>query len=417
MSKDHHAEDLRKGILRAHHGVRVNKDGTVRYDSSELPLTHFTPEEIHVPVERLRDLGYTEDMHGNKLTDKTQIVELKPQDVVLPCCPDSPEERCDDVLYRAAQFVDDELTKIYDMEPYYDMDSKHDLVGEYIIGLAPHTSAGMIGRIIGFSHTQGFLAHPLYHSAMRRDCDGDESCFVLLMDAYLNFSRNYLPNSRGSTMDAPLVLTTVLNPAEVDDMVFNMDITDQYPLELYEAAEEYKMPWDVDVKVLDSELGKPGQFEGMGFTHNVSNINTGVLCSAYKTLPSMEEKLKGQMKLAEKFRAVDMSDVARLVIERHFIRDTKGNLRKFSQQEFRCVTCNEKYRRTPLAGKCTECGGRLIFTVSQGNITKYLEPSLSLGKEFNVPPYLQQSLELLKRRVEEVFGREKERQESLGAWF
>jgi DNA polymerase II large subunit len=155
----------------------------------------------------------------------------------------------------------------------------------------------------------------------------------------------------------------------------------------------------------------------MGFTHDTENINAGVLCSAYKTLPSMQDKLLEQMKLAEKLRAVDESDVARLVIEKHFIRDIKGNLRKFSQQEFRCVNCNEKYRRPPLLGKCTACGGKIIFTISEGSIIKYLEPSISLANKYELPNFLKQSLELTKRRIEGVFGKEKEKQEGLGKWF
>ena len=101
----------------------------------------------------------------------------------------------------------------------------------------------------------------------------------------------------------------------------------------------------------------------MGFTHDTSSINLGVGCSAYKLLPTMEEKLRGQMNLATKIRAVDESEVAKIVIEKHFIKDIKGNLRKFSQQQFRCVVCNEKYRRPPLVGKCTKCGGNIIFTI------------------------------------------------------
>ncbi len=416
-SKHHDSEHLAKGILRAHHGIHVNKDGTTRYDCSELPLTHFKPKEINVSVEELKNLGYEKDIHGEPLQSKEQVVELKPQDVVLPCSPDNPEEPCDEILYRSSKFIDDALQKLYDENPYYELDSKEDLVGHYVIGLAPHTSAGMVGRIIGFSQTQGLLAHPLFHSAMRRDCDGDEACLLLLMDAFLNFSPNYLPDSRGGTMDAPLVLTYHLIPEEVDDMVFNMDITSKYPLELYEAAQEYKDPWDVDVEVLEKVLGESEQFEGMKFTHDTSSINSGVLCSSYKTLPSMEEKLKGQMGLSAKIRAVDKKDVAKLVIERHFIRDTKGNLKKFSQQEFRCVQCNTKYRRPPLKGNCEECNGRIIFTISEGSITKYMEPSISLAEEFEVPTYLAQSLDLLKRRVEEVFGKEDERQEELKQWF
>jgi DNA polymerase II large subunit len=219
-------------------------------------------------------------------------------------------------------------------------------------------------------------------------------------------------------MDAPLVLTYFLNPSEVDDMVFNLDIQWRYPLEFYRAAMEYKMPWEVNIKQVGDYLHTPPQYEGYGFTHPSSNLNDGVLCSAYKLLPSMEEKLKGQMDLAVKIVAVDESDVARLVIEKHFLRDIKGNLRKFSSQQFRCVNCNEKYRRPPLIGKCTNCNsGKIIFTISEGSVIKYLEPSLSLANKYRVKPYLMQTLELTKRRVNDVFGQEKERQEGLGKWF
>jgi len=218
-------------------------------------------------------------------------------------------------------------------------------------------------------------------------------------------------------MDAPLVLTYLLNPMEVDDMVFNMDVAWKYPLFFYEACRQYKPARDVKIRQVKQFLGKPGQYEGLGFTHDTNDINHGVLVSAYKTLPSMEEKLKGQMRLGEKIRAVDASDVARLVIEKHFIKDTKGNLRKFSQQEFRCVECNEKFRRPPLSGKCAACGGKLIFTVSEGFVVKYLELSVKLAEKYKVPVYLRQSLELLRQRVESVFGKAKERQEMLGAWL
>src|SRR3989338_3813342 len=161
---------------------------------------------------------------------------------------------------------------------------------------------------------------------------------MLLIDGLLNFSRQFLPDKRGSrTMDSPLVLTSKLIPAEVDDMVQGLDVVWEYPLELYLGAQEFKPTSDVKLEQLRQRLNTPLQYEGMGFTHSLSSMNIGVKCSAYKTLPSMEEKLKGQMEIAEKVRAVDESDVARLVIEKHFIRDIKGNLRKFSQQEFRCV--------------------------------------------------------------------------------
>ena len=147
------------------------------------------------------------------------------------------------------------------------------------------------------------------------------------------------------------------------------------------------------------------------------NMNDGTHCSAYKTLPTIEEKLKGQMELARKIRAVDTSDVARLVIEKHFMKDTRGNLRKFSTQKFRCSSCNESFRRPPLIGKCTKCGGRLIFTISEGSIIKYLEPSISLAENFGCDEYIKDSLYLIKFRLEQMFGKDKEKQAGLGAWF
>ena len=414
---DHIPEHLVKGILRAKHGIYVNKDGTIRYDSSEVPITHFKPREIRTSIKRLIELGYTHDIYGKPLETENQIVEIKPQDVVIPCCDESPDPRCDDVMFRTTKFIDELFEKVYGIEPFYNLKTRDDLAGHYIIGLAPHTSAGTIGRIIGFSKTQGYFAHPLYHAAMRRDCDGDESCFILLLDAFVNFSKRYLPNHTGSTMDAPLVLTSILAPTEVDDMAFDMDITYKYTLDFYEACLEYKKPWDVKVPKIQECLNTPKQYEGMGFTHDTEDFNKGVLCSSYKLLPSMKDKLTSQMELAEKLRCVNEEDVATLVIERHFIRDIKGNLRKFSQQKFRCVACNDSYRRPPLIGKCLKCGGKIVFTISEGSIVKYLEPSMSLAKKYNIPIYLKQTLELTNRRIEGMFGREKEVQTGLGAWF
>jgi DNA polymerase II large subunit len=414
----HHAEHMIKAVLRAKHEVTVNKDGTVRYDASEVPLTHFTPKEVGTSVARLLKLGYTHDIHGAVLAKNTQVLLLRPQDVVLPSCPDSPDERSDATLLRVTKFID-ELLVAYGEKPFYNCASREDLAGHLVVGLAPHTSAGTVARIIGFSDTQGLYCHPYFHCAMRRDCDGDESCVFLLMDAFLNFSKAFLPTSRGGTMDAPLVLTTVLNPAEVDDMVFDMDVATRYPLALYEAAQEYKMPWDVKVPQIKELIGTPAEDTAIGYTHPVTDMNAGVLCSSYKTLPSMREKLEEQMKLAEQLVAVDEADVARLVIEKHFIRDVKGNLRKFSIQQFRCLKCNEKYRRPPIArgGACVACGGKVSFTISEGSVVKYLEPMESLAKTYNLAPYLRQTIDLTRRRTEEVFGKDAEQQLGLGAWF
>lgn len=248
-------------------------------------------------------------------------------------------------------------------------------------------------------------------------CDGDETSCMLLLDTLINFSRHYLPAHRGSTQDAPLVLTTKLIPSEVDEQILDIETVWSYPLELYEAALEYKQPWEVKIERMADKINTESEYYNIGFTHNLDNINDSVRVSAYKYLETMMDKVRGQMDLAERIRAVNEHDVARLLIERHFIRDIKGNLRQFSMQQFRCVKCNEKYRRPPLIGVCVKCGNRILFTVSEGTIVKYLEPSMELAAKYNLSNYLKQTLEITKMRIESTFGKDKERQEGLVKWF
>jgi DNA polymerase II large subunit len=873
-NRDHELENLVKGILRARHKLCVNKDGTIRYDATELPITHFKPKEVMTHVEMLRDLGYEKDVYGMALESDEQILELKPHDIILPSCPESQDERADDVFFSIACFIDDLLEKFYGLKAFYRLESKEDLIGQLVVCMAPHNCAGVIGRIVGFSKIQGLFASPYMHAAMRRDClgydsyvsvkkegiwkvdkignfieqlkpdvkidnftfgkkisdiytssnpgeseiveatkhsprkmlklfledgrkieateshrfytkgkiekralelkegdklminykrnieekdikeiflpeifdgrkeivirnvreyldnfekpdkssnfyqrdsfpiifvkdflkkhnknlqdlpdktrigfvrdkisipirvpldndlleiiglyiaegftrknssekgfyqisiaskdnflkdkiekafyshfclkpsekheehltfssrivyelfenylaagnkaankripciflnlkkekvasllrgyfegdgsvsstdirvccdtiseglkfdlsfvlsrfgiftkfyeyekepgeavrsfylrkgrkvpkfkitkiiipsnfvsrfkeigflsdrknkileeilkgkpygmkidfdenyvypeikkieqlgekesycfnvssahnffandvlvhncDGDEAAVMLLLDVLLNFSRKFLPSHRGGTQDAPLVLNARIRAGEVDEQILDFELG-KYSLALYELAEQGKHSSEVKIETVRSRL-KEGKetFSNIFFTHDSSNFNLGVINSSYKTLPTMQEKVARQMELVEKLRAVDTTDVARLIIDRHFIRDIRGNLRKFSQQEFRCSKCNEKYRRPPLAGRCWKCSGNIIFTISEGSIVKYLEPALQLANKYNVPAYIKQSLELTKSYIESIFGKEKEKQESIARWF
>ena len=870
-NKDHSVEPLAKGLLRAKHNLNVNKDGTIRYDMTEMAITHFKPKEIGTSVEKLRGLGYEKDCCGQLLVDENQILELFPHDVILPACPESGDEKADDVFLRISRFVDDELEKIYGLPRYFNAKDKNDLIGQLIVCIAPHICNESVGRLIGFSKTQTLLASPFMHAAMRRDClgaesyipicenekwriekisnfvnsynpvkksdnfgtlsqeikgvkiwsnpgqkeicevskhspydflkiyledgrklemtenhklyakgkkeikagdlregdklmvsykkdipeidienlflpeifdgrqdimikgvreflkankhsnfgfrdsfplkevkekllkngrglrdlplsakisikrdkidlpvniklsndllavfglyisegysrkgkgkkgfyqvsftgklikefirrtmlesfglspswenedsvtfssrivyelftnylkmggkakekripslflnlkkekiahllrgyyegdgsaslsdirvscdsvseglrhdlsfilsrfgiltkyyeyekepgpavkafyirkgkpipkfritkiiilsnfvkkfrdnigflfekkneildelckgspygtkidfdesyaypkivkieklgqkesyclnvaeehnffandilvhncDGDEAASMLLMDMLLNFSRKFLPAHRGGTQDSPLVLNVQIRAGDVDDQILDFE-TSLYPLELYEMAEQGKHSSEMKgIENIKQRL-KNGidPFTNICFSHGCEDINKTILNSSYKSLPTMQEKVERMMGLCKKLRSVDVSDVARLVIERHFIRDTKGNLRKFSQQVFRCVECNSKYRRPPIAGKCTKCAGRLIFTISEGSILKYMQPALDLAKNFKVSPYLLESLELNQMYIESIFGREKEKQESIAKWF
>jgi len=419
FSTNHVTENLAKGILRARHDLQVNKDGTIRVDATELPIVSFKPKEISVSLKKLKELGYDRDIKGEELISEEQIVELMPHDIILPSPAESPDERADSIFMRVSSFIDELLERFYGLESFYNINSKEDLVGKLGVCMAPHNCAGVISRIIGFSNTQGLLASPYMHAAIRRDCDGDEAAIMLLMDVLLNFSKEFLPSHRGGTQDAPLVLNAKIDAGEVDDQILDFEVTSGYPLQLYTLAEQGKHSSEVEeIKTIRSVLKKrENPFMGLGYTHDTTNFNDGVVCSSYKTLATMQDKVEHQMQLVEKLRAVDTSDTARLVIERHFIRDLRGNLRNFSMQSFRCVSCNEIVRRPPLEGKCPVCGGKLIFTTHEGGIKKYLEPALQLAEKYGVSPYIKQNLELVKRYIDSIFGRELEKQEQLGGWF
>ncbi len=251
------------------------------------------------------------------------------------------------------------------------------------------------------------------------NCDGDEAALMLLVDVLINFSKNFLPAHRGGTQDAPLVLNGRIRAKEVDDQILDFELVNNYPLELYEKAEKKLHSNEVEIEMVKQRIadGKD-PYVNTGFTHATDNFNQGATCSSYKILPSMQEKVQKQMELCGKLRSVNQGDVARLIIDRHFIRDLKGNLRKFSQQSFRCGKCNAIYRRPPLNGKCERCGNpKLIFTISYGSIVKYLEPALNLAKNYDVPEYIKQDLELTKKYIESIFGRDTEKQEALNVWF
>ena len=384
---------------------------------TEMPITHFKPKEIGTSVEKLRELGYEFDIQGKKLEGDEQILEIFPHDIILPSCPDSPDEPADKVFLNVSKFVDDEFDKLYNLEKFFKAKNKNDLIGCLLGCMAPHTCSTTVGRLIGFSKVQALLASPYVHAAMRRDCDGDEAAVMLLMDLLLNFSRKFIPSHRGGTQDAPLVLNMRIRANEVDDMIFDFDVSKNIPLELYKAAAGKKHPSEVKMEQIKGRLGTKEEFTGINFSNSTEDINSGPLCSSYKTLPTMREKVERMMALCSKIRAVDTSDAARLVIERHFIRDIRGNLRKFSMQVFRCTDCNSKFRRPPLTGKCTNCGGKLMFTISEGSILKYMKPALDLARNFKVGPYLLESLELTEMYIQSIFGRDKEKQEDLGKWF
>lgn len=570
MSKERCVEPLEKGILRAGKELYVFKDGTVRYDMIDLPLTHFRPKEISVSWEKLVELGYTHDVYGKPLENNDQILELKCQDILV-------STGCGEWLLKVAGFIDEMLVKLYNMEPFYKAEKKEDLVGQLLMGLAPHTSAGVLVRLLGYSRAHVGYGHPYFHAAKRRNCfagetvisvtdgalwrdlpikdfvvenfdlsrpeldcvgtyysdpqktfwvhsidsagmvrlrritsvsvhrapktlimfetnrgrsvtvtpdhamlvsdmayqrkikaielnegdyvptfengmmitdivtkrtilesaedyvycltvdtdhtlcangiftgqcDGDEDCVMLLLDGLINFSKAFLPETRGGSMDAPLVLTKRIDPAEVDGECHNVDCCEKYPLKMYLSALEYVHPKDIEKEIdhVDLRLGTPAQYEGIMFTHDTSDISAGPLISSYNTLTTMFDKLDAELELGRLIRAVDESDVAERVLKTHFIRDIMGNLNSFSKQTMRCTRCGSKYRRMPIAGKCTKCGNKLIATVHEGSVKKYLDMSIQMCENYDVSEYTKQRVEVLRMAVLSTFGEPPEKQ-------
>lgn len=396
-------EMLEKGFLRARHGLYVYKDGTVRFDSTNAPMTHFTPKEIGVSVQRLRELEYTYDAQGFPLTNDHQTCELKIQDIVM-------STSAAEYLLRTSIFVDDVLRLTCGLEPYYNFHEKQDMIGCLVVGLSPHTYVGVVGRIIGFIDAEVCLAHPIWHAAKRRDCDGDEDAVMLLLDVLINFSELYLPDRIGGKMDSPLLITATVNPAEVDEQAHNFDITSNYPMEFYERAlqaEPANRVYPV-ITLVRNALFSGGEYVGMSFTHPQSNLEGEAKQSIYKKLSSMNDKIVHQLALSDKLSSVDIHVVAEKVLLSHVLPDIVGNLRAFFTQSFRCKKCNKKFRRLPMTHFCDRCGGGLAQTVFRGNIEKYVKLAVEDLEKYVVNQYTRDRLELILENIRATFAEEKQ---------
>ena len=403
INKGRTPEPLEQGLLRAKFDVSVFKDGTLRFDASNAVLTQFRPVEIGLSLEKAREIGYTKTMNGEDLTDPKQLCALEIQDLVV-------SEACGDYLVKVSKFLDELLSSLYGLDKLYNASRKEDLIGHLIVGLSPHTSVGAIGRIVGFSKASVCYAHPLFHAAKRRDCDGDEDSVSLLLDVLLNFSREYLPDRIGGLMDAPLLLAPLINATEVARQAFNIETLSMFPLLFYEKTQAGANPKDLEdlVPTLNRERESALGNWNIGFTHPTEDLDRARLTSAYKELPTMLDKVKEQLDLADKIVAVRGEEVARKVLGTHILRDLVGNLRTFTSQRSRCSKCNWKPRRAPLKGVCVKCGGKLGPTVFRAGVEKYLQVAFDMVKRYNVGEYYRQRLDLIKAELNETFRPQEE---------
>ncbi|MGI0083508.1 MAG: DNA polymerase II large subunit [Nitrososphaerales archaeon] len=392
-------ERLEKVLLRQKYGLSVYKDGTIRYDLTNVPLTHFRPFQIHATIDKLSELGYKNDINGDQLEKEDQTLELLPQDIVIPY-------EAGTFLIAVSKYIDELLLHHYgESTPYYKIEGPEDIVGHLILGLAPHTSVGVIGRVIGYTNAQACFASPYWHSAKRRDCDGDSDSIILLMDTLLNFSKQFLPSIIGGLMDAPLLIQPSIIPKEVQRQAHHMDVMSRYPEEFYLAAQQKQMPASIEPKmdIIKHRLGTKDQFENFGFTHHTKNIMTKQSRSSYSTLTTLNEKLDRQIEIAEKIRAVNPDEVVKSVLRTHLLPDIIGNTKAFTAQKFRCKKCGSKFRRMPVRGNCLTCGSELQPSVTRGSVEKYLQLGLRLSQKYDVGGYLRSRFVMASEELETLF--------------
>jgi len=88
----------------------------------------------------------------------------------------------------------------------------------------------------------------------------------------------------------------------------------------------------------------------------------------------------------------------------------------------RCVNCNEKFRRVPMtnqtiaaSGKttaecpvCAEDGekGKVILTISEGTIKKYMQPSKDIIDKYEISPYTRQEILIINKEIQSLFGKD-----------
>ncbi len=348
-SKEKIPEHLAKGLIRHKNNLSVFRDGTIRFDMCDMTLTHFKPCEVDMTLEQAKELGYTHDIEGNLLEDIEQVFELKIQDFVAP-------SSLKEELLNTSRFVDELLVKLYGQQPYYSCDKATDLIGHLFATLAPHTSGAILCRLVGFTDIKGGYFHPYAIAGRRRNSDGDIDSVILLMDCLVNFSRTFLSSNRGGQMDAPLILTTRIDPSEIDKEALNVDSSFAYSEDFYEATMKRIEAKEISdyAEFVEDRLGKIEQFEGLGYTHETEDISTGPKRNPYTSLSNMKEKVTAQFDLGALLVSVDNKDQSSRLLDRHLLRDMRGNIRAFGQQKIRCVKCNHIYRRPPLGKKCTQ---------------------------------------------------------------
>lgn len=403
LNRDREPEPLEKGILRQRHNLTVYKDGTVRFDAPNSPLTHFTPSQLHIPLYKLHELGYTTDVEGKPLESDDQVVELRHQDVILPTS-------AADHLKRLSNYIDDLLTRFHKTNAFYNVTAPDDLIGSLVVGISPRSSVGVVGRLIGFVDAQVCFAHPLWHSAKRRTCGGDVDSVTLLMDVFLNYAPDLCPDQVGGPLDTPAVIEPLVFPTDSTIGTPRIEMMSTYPLEFYIRTQESPSPKDIEplISTLQSESSEHKKFlSGYHYTHP-TKILFVTQRSVFASPGTMPDKINKQILVATKIQAADVNSLVSAVLENYIIRQLMDDLETYSSQPFRCKGCGERYRRPTLRGVCLTCGRELQPTMTLASLAKYAFLAEDLAKLYNISPITRTKITIALENLQLLSGSKKQ---------
>ncbi|MHA2243375.1 MAG: hypothetical protein ACXADY_00240 [Candidatus Hodarchaeales archaeon] len=390
-SKNRIPEHILKGILRAKHDIFVYKDGTIRFDQTNAHLTHFTPKEIHISIKDLLRLGYSHDVFGNDLTKEDQLIEINPYDVIV-------SKTAGDFLVRISKFIDDELVFLYELAPYYRINSLKDIIGSLIVGLSPFSMVAVMGRIIGYTDNNVTYAHPLWHLLKTRNCNGDIDSIALLLDVLLNFSEEYIPASRGGAMD---VLSIINLPdkweetsvyANYDSISMNLSFFQSLKKNpLKEELISYKMSYLTPY---------------LPIFHTIDNISRYNFENRFRE-SKIVSKIETELRVLSRIRGVKEGEFVDTILENDFLPKISTSLTRFFLQPVRCNTCNTTFRRVPLT-KCPVCHHQTIrLTLSEGWVLRYLQIINQLRDRYHseISDYCQSWVELIELNKRLLFDK------------
>ena len=395
MNENRQPEAIEKGVLRQKHGLQIYRDGTIRFDATNMPITAFLPNLITTNFDTLVRMGYSaDDLSSGK------PVPIFVQDVILP-------RNAATYLLKTSKFIDELLEKFYSLPAFYNAKKEEDLIGHLIVGIAPHTSVAVVGRVIGFSNSQVCLAHPFWHSAKRRDCDGDADAVSLLLDILINFSLSYVPSQIGGLMDTPLLVQPYIIPSEVENQSLSIDSSQRYPRDFYEKTSKGVSARDISsIALVKNYLSKKEEYLNITHNYDTSIMFLSKDRNSLATAPSFVEKIERHFHYELIIKAVSINDAIVAILSTHLLPDILGNLKAFGSQKVRCKKCGEKYRRVPLKGVCLKCGGDLQLSVTKRSVGKFLELAENLAAHEGVPTYVRTRVELAKEDFESLFGKE-----------